>query len=56
MHRPVGSKIEVTGRDWLASEGLVSIGVTSGAPTPDNLVGAAIARLVECCGQACRSA
>ncbi len=50
MHRPVGSKIEVTARDWLPAEGPVSIGLTSGASTPDNLVGAAIGRLVEFCG------
>jgi 4-hydroxy-3-methylbut-2-enyl diphosphate reductase len=50
LHRPVGSKIEAIGRDWLPAEGPVAIGLTSGASTPDNLVGAAIGRLVECCG------
>jgi 4-hydroxy-3-methylbut-2-enyl diphosphate reductase len=50
LHRPVGSKIEEIGRDWLPAEGPVAIGLTSGASTPDNLVGAVIGRLVECCG------
>jgi 4-hydroxy-3-methylbut-2-en-1-yl diphosphate reductase len=48
-HRPVGSKVEVTATDWLPLERPVMIGLTSGASTPDNLVGAAIARLEEFC-------
>jgi 4-hydroxy-3-methylbut-2-enyl diphosphate reductase len=48
-HRPVGSKSEVTATGWLPLEGPVSIGLTSGASTPDNLVGAAIARFTEFC-------
>jgi len=48
-HRPVGSKSEVTSSGWLPAEGAVTIGLTSGASTPDNLVGAAIARLTEFC-------
>jgi 4-hydroxy-3-methylbut-2-enyl diphosphate reductase len=48
-YRPVGSKAEVTATGWLPADGPVSIGLTSGASTPDNLVGAAIARLSEFC-------
>jgi len=48
-YRPVGSKAEETCRGWLPP-GPVAIGLTSGASTPDNLVGAAIVRLNEFCG------
>jgi 4-hydroxy-3-methylbut-2-enyl diphosphate reductase len=37
-HRPVSRKEEVTARDWLPASGPVTIGLTSGASTPDNLV------------------
>jgi 4-hydroxy-3-methylbut-2-en-1-yl diphosphate reductase len=43
-HRPIGSKQEVIGHDWLPA-GQVSVGLTSGASTPDNLVDQVIRRL-----------
>jgi 4-hydroxy-3-methylbut-2-en-1-yl diphosphate reductase len=50
-HRPVGARTEVTTAGWLPAEGPVSIGLTSGASTPDNLVGAAIGKLTEFCAR-----
>jgi 4-hydroxy-3-methylbut-2-en-1-yl diphosphate reductase len=44
-HRPVGSKSEVTAAGWLPPSGSLSVGLTSGASTPDNLVGAVIAKI-----------
>jgi 4-hydroxy-3-methylbut-2-enyl diphosphate reductase len=46
-HRPVGSKTEVPASGWLPADGPVSIGLTAGASTPDNLVGAVVARLAD---------
>jgi 4-hydroxy-3-methylbut-2-enyl diphosphate reductase len=40
-HRPIGSKEEVSTRGWLPKTP-VSIGLTSGASTPDNLIAATI--------------
>jgi 4-hydroxy-3-methylbut-2-enyl diphosphate reductase len=44
-HRPVGSKGEVATTGWLPPSGPLTIGLTSGASTPDNLVGAAVLKL-----------
>jgi len=49
-HRPIGTKAEVVTSPWLPDDGEVAIGLTSGASTPDNLVGATVARLAEFCG------
>jgi 4-hydroxy-3-methylbut-2-en-1-yl diphosphate reductase len=43
-HKPVHSKLESITRSWLPAGGL-SVGLTSGASTPDNLVEAVIRRL-----------
>jgi 4-hydroxy-3-methylbut-2-en-1-yl diphosphate reductase len=48
-HRPTGTKTEVTAMGWLPETGPVVVGLTSGASTPDNLMGAAIARLETFC-------
>jgi 4-hydroxy-3-methylbut-2-enyl diphosphate reductase len=47
-HRPVGSKTEVTTEGWLPG-GPITVGLTAGASTPDNLVGAAIEKLAAFC-------
>jgi 4-hydroxy-3-methylbut-2-enyl diphosphate reductase len=46
-HKPVGSKQEVRTQSWLPTHGPLRVGLTSGASTPDNLVGAVITRLDE---------
>jgi 4-hydroxy-3-methylbut-2-enyl diphosphate reductase len=48
-HRPAGGKWEVRTSGWLPSEGKLTIGLTSGASTPDNLVGNVVNRLSALC-------
>jgi 4-hydroxy-3-methylbut-2-enyl diphosphate reductase len=44
-HKPVMAKGERVATDWLPPSGPVAIGLTSGASTPDNLVGTVVRRL-----------
>ena len=44
-HKPVGAKEERVSAGWLPAAGGVVIGLTSGASTPDNLVGTVVRRL-----------
>ena len=48
-HRPVGVRGENVTSNWLPPAGPVTVGLTSGASTPDNLVAAAIAKLEAFC-------
>jgi 4-hydroxy-3-methylbut-2-enyl diphosphate reductase len=49
-HRPAGQKHEVTARGWLPADGPLCVGLTAGASTPDNLVGAAILKIAAFAG------
>lgn len=49
-YRPAGAKSEVRATRWLPVGRDLSVGLTSGASTPDNLVGTAVRRLAELCG------
>ena len=44
-HKPVGSRDEVVASGWLPPAGPVVVGLTAGASTPDNIVGATIRRI-----------
>src|SRR5215471_545483 len=46
LHKPIDGRDEVRAEAWLP-DGPLTIGLTSGASTPDNLVGAVIRRLDE---------
>jgi len=48
-HRPVDSREPALAHDWLP-EGPVTVGLTSGASTPNSKVGEVIERLASCCG------
>jgi 4-hydroxy-3-methylbut-2-enyl diphosphate reductase len=48
-HRPVGGKAETTTAAWLPPAGDVTVGITSGASTPDNIVAEAILRIETLC-------
>ena len=41
-HRDVATRIETVTRDWWPAQGPVTVGLTSGASTPDNLVEAVV--------------
>jgi 4-hydroxy-3-methylbut-2-enyl diphosphate reductase len=47
-HKPVGQSREIMTEGWLP-EGRVNIGLTSGASTPDRIVGEVINRIADLC-------
>ena len=50
-HKPVGVKDERISAGWLPAGGAVVVGLTSGASTPDNLVGMVVRRLDDLANQ-----
>ncbi|RJP29443.1 MAG: 4-hydroxy-3-methylbut-2-enyl diphosphate reductase [Candidatus Omnitrophota bacterium] len=50
LHKPFTGREEVVTDNWLISTGRVTIGITSGASTPDKVVEETIIRLLECRG------
>ena len=44
-HRPIGSHQLTETADWLPA-GVVSVGLTAGASTPNNVVGEVVARIL----------
>jgi 4-hydroxy-3-methylbut-2-en-1-yl diphosphate reductase len=50
-HKPAGGKGEIRSDGWLPVAGNLSIGLTSGASTPDNLVGNTVERLSLLCNR-----
>jgi 4-hydroxy-3-methylbut-2-enyl diphosphate reductase len=48
-HKPAGAKTEIRATEWLPTGRCLSVGLTSGASTPDNLVGTTVRRLAEIC-------
>lgn len=49
QHKPPAQKLPIIERDWLPS-GPITVGITSGASTPNRIVGEAIERLLEVTG------
>lgn len=46
-YKPVGGKDETEAADWLPTDGPLMIGLTSGASTPDAVLGAVVRRVLE---------
>ncbi len=44
-HRPLYTKEDVLVSDWLPSQGVVQVGLTAGASTPNNKIGDTVARI-----------
>jgi len=49
-HRPAGQKAELATLGWMPANGPLSVGLTAGASTPDNLVGATILKIAAFAG------